>query len=187
MVHMSGAAQTVEVPIRPEWTPNVFAQAVMIRDGRFWRGQKMIKVPPLHRTLAVKVTPTKAESAPANPRSMTSRRAMIGPSRCGRASLGVVDEAIYAIERDPLPNLVKAFYDRDWDAVFSASSLQWSFFGRSGHRSLQLAGLRPQRPFGQLKPERPPGPKKNPQEFPRHGLLGRRSAHRSQRPRARAV
>ena len=33
------------------------------------------------------------------------------------------------------------------------------FFGRSGHRSLKLAGLRPQRPFGQLKPERPPAPK----------------------------
>ncbi len=159
-IHMSGAAQTVEVPIRPEWTPNVFAQAVMIRDGRFWRGQKIIKVPPLHRTLAVKVTPAKAEFRPGEPAVYDlEARDPAGHPVAAELSLGVVDEAIYAIERDPLPNLVKAFYDRDWDAVFSASSLQWSFFGRSGHKSLQLAGLRPQRPFGQLKPERPPGPK----------------------------
>ncbi|MGD0578284.1 MAG: MG2 domain-containing protein, partial [Bryobacteraceae bacterium] len=159
-IHMRDAAETVEVPIRPEWTPNVFAQAVMIRNGRFWRGQKIIKVPPDHRTLAVKVTPAKTEFRPGEPAAYDlEARDPAGHPVQAELSLGVVDEAIYAIERDPLPNLVKAFYDRDWDQVFSASSLQWTFFASSGHKSLKLAGLRPQRPFGQLKPERPPAPK----------------------------
>ena len=159
-IHMQDSAETIDVPIRPEWTPNVFAQAVMIRNGRFWRGVKSIAVPPVHRTLAIQVTPAKTEFRPGEPAVYNLQaHDPSGHPVQAELSLGVVDEAIYAIERDPLPNLVKAFYDRDWDSVFSASSLQWSFFGRSGHRSLKLAGLRPQRPFGQLKPERPPAPK----------------------------
>jgi hypothetical protein len=159
-IHVQDSAETVDVPIRPEWTPNVFASAVMVRNGRFWRGEKSIAVPPLHRTLAVRVTPAKTEFRPGEPAVYDlEARDPSGRPVQAELSLGVVDEAIYAIERDPLPNLVKAFYDRDWDSVFSASSLQWSFYATSGHKSLQLAGLRRQRPFGQLKPERPPAPK----------------------------
>src|ERR1039458_2527258 len=74
-------------------------------------------------------------------------------------SLGVVDEAIYALERDPLPDLVKALYEREWNQVGTQSSLQWNFYAQAGHKSMQLAGLRPRRSFGQLKPERPNAPR----------------------------
>jgi hypothetical protein len=159
-IHMKEAAGTVEVPIQAEWTPNVFAEAYMVRDGRFWRGNKLLSVPPAHKTLAVKVTPAKREFRPGEPAQYDiEARDPAGRPVRAEVSLGVVDEPIYALERDPLPNLVKAFYDREWNQVTTASSLQWYFYAEAGHRSLKLAGLRPHGTFGQLKPERPAAPK----------------------------
>ncbi len=159
-VHIREAAETVEVPIQAEWTPNVFAEAYMVRDGRFWRGNKMLSVPPAHKTLAVKVTPAKREFRPGEPaRYDIEARDPAGRPVQAEVSLGVVDEPIYALERDPLPNLVKAFYDRVWNQVTTASSLQWYFYAQAGRRSLKLAGLRPHGTFGQLKPERPTAPR----------------------------
>ena len=159
-IHMTEAAQTVDFPVQAEWTPTIFAQAYTIRDGKFRRGTKMLSIPPAHRTLAVKVIPEKREFKPGEPAvyNIEARDASGRPVKA-EFSLGVVDEAIYAIERDPLPNLVKSFYDREWDHVFSASSLEWNFYAQAGRKSLQLAAIRPQRPFGQLKPERPPAPR----------------------------
>jgi hypothetical protein len=159
-IHMKEAAGTVEVPIQAEWTPNVFAAAYMVRDGRFWRGNKLLSVPPAHKTLAVKVTPAKREFRPGEPAQYdVEAKDPAGRPVQAEVSLGVVDEPIYALERDPLPNLVKAFYDREWNQVTTASSLQWYFYAQAGHRSLKLAGLRPRGTFGQLKPERPTAPK----------------------------
>lgn len=159
-IHMKEVAETFEVPVRAEWTPNVFASAYMVRDGRFWRGVKMLNVPPAHRTLAVKVTPAKREFRPGEPAQYDiEARDPAGRPVQAEVSLGVVDEPIYALERDPLPNLVKAFYDREWNQVTTASSLQWYFYAQAGRRSLKLAGLRPRNTFGQLKPERPTAPK----------------------------
>lgn len=159
-VHIKDAAETVEVPIRGEWTPDVFASAYMIRNGRFWRGTKMLNIPPAHKTLAVKVTPAQREFKPGE-QAVYDVEAKDPAGRPVKAefSLGVVDEPIYALERDPLPNLVKAFYDREWNQVNTASSLQWYFYAQAGHKSLKLAGMRPRRTFGQLKPERPNAPK----------------------------
>lgn len=159
-IHMRKAAEMVEVPVQAEWTPNVFASAYMVRDGRFWRGAKLLNVPPAHKTLAVKVTPAKREFRPGEPAiyDIEARDPAGRPVRA-EVSLGVVDEPIYALERDPLPNLVKAFYDREWNQVTTASSLQWYFYAQAGHRSLKLARLRPHGTFGQLKPDRPTAPR----------------------------
>jgi uncharacterized protein YfaS (alpha-2-macroglobulin family) len=159
-VHMKEAAETVEVPIQSKWVPNVFVSTYVVRDGRFWRGTKMLSIPPADRTLAVKVTPAKREFRPGEPAQYDiEARDPAGRPVQAEVSLGVVDEPIYALERDPLPNLVKAFYDREWNQVTTASSLQWYFYAQAGRRSLKLAGLRPRNTFGQLKPERPTAPK----------------------------
>ena len=159
-IHMKDSAETVEVPIRGEWTPDVFASAYMIRNGRFWRGTKMLNIPPAHKTLTVKVTPSQHEFKPGEPAVYdVEARDPAGRPVKAEFSLGVVDEPIYALERDPLPNLVRAFYDREWNQVNTASSLQWYFYAQAGHKSLQLSAMRPRRAFGQLKPERPNAPK----------------------------
>ena len=159
-VHMKEAAGTVEVPIQSKWVPDVFVSTYVVRDGRFWRGTKMLSIPPADRTLAVKVTPAKREFRPGEPAQYDiEARDPAGRPVQAEVSLGVVDEPIYALERDPLPNFVKALYDREWNQVTTASSLQWYFYAESGRRSLKLAGLRPRSTFGELKPERPTAPK----------------------------
>jgi uncharacterized protein YfaS (alpha-2-macroglobulin family) len=143
-IHMKEAAETVEVPIQAEWTPNVFAAAYMVSDGRFWRGNKMLSVPPEHKTLAVKVTPAKREFRPGEP---------------AQYDIEAKDPAGRPVQAEVSLGVVKAFYDREWNQVTTASSLQWYFYAQAGHRSLRLAGLRPHGAFGQLKPERPTAPK----------------------------
>ena len=69
-------------------------------------------------------------------------------------SLGVVDEAIYAIQRDQSQDMMGFFYGRRYNSVQTESSLSYYFSGAAGTRRMQLARLRPSTALAQLKPER---------------------------------
>jgi uncharacterized protein YfaS (alpha-2-macroglobulin family) len=69
-------------------------------------------------------------------------------------SVGVVDEAIYAIKKDRTPDILNFFYGRVWNTVNTSDSLSYYFHGEAGKRRMQLAALRPMSKLAQLKPER---------------------------------
>ena len=74
-------------------------------------------------------------------------------------SLGVVDEAIYAIRRDETPDILNFFYGREYDAVTTTNSLSFYFAGEAGTRRMRLAELRRPSQLAQLKPDRLVQPK----------------------------
>ena len=69
-------------------------------------------------------------------------------------SLGVVDEAIYAIRPEATTDILKFFYGRVFNRVTTDSSLAYYFHGEAGKKQMQLANVRPHKWLAEIKPER---------------------------------
>ena len=91
-------------------------------------------------------------------------------------SLGVVDEAIYAIRPDETPDILNYFYGRTFNSVYTDNSLTYYFNGEAGTRRMRLAALRSPSLPG-FKPERLVRPKIR-KAFPDTFLLGSRHLSR---------
>jgi uncharacterized protein YfaS (alpha-2-macroglobulin family) len=146
---------TVDVPITAEMAPNFYLSASAISKGKLLSSTKSVKVPPVQQTLQVTLEASKPQFLPGEKGEYTlTARDHAGRPVQAEFSLGVVDEAIYAIRRESMPELVNFFYGRDYNRVSLESSLNYYFSGESGKRKMQLARIRPYTASAQLKPER---------------------------------
>lgn len=154
-ISATGPTVTVEVPILPEYVPNLFLSAVFLRGNQLYQGLKSIKVPPLEQQLSVEVKSSKEEFRPGENGVFTiEAKDHAGQPASAEFSLGVVDEAIYAIRRETAQDIVNFFYGRSYNHVTTSSSLSYDFHGEAGKRRMQLAQIRPFNALAQLKPER---------------------------------
>ena len=150
----------VDVPIVKEFVPNIFVNAVMVRDNQLAQGSKSLKVPPDEFKLSLELTPSKPQFKPGEAGVYTLlAKDSAGKPVAGEFSVGVVDEAIYAVRPDGTPDIVKTFFGKEWSRVSTDSSLSYYFQGEAGKRRMQLAAIRPFRPRAQLKPDRLVEPK----------------------------
>lgn len=165
-VHLKGAAETVEVEVEDSWTPNVFAEVVFVYKDTVYRGSRMLKAPPVEKQIQVAVTSDKAQYQPGEAATLRiEAKDHAGRPVEGEFSVGVVDEAIYAVKREIQPDITQAFYGRRWRQVQTDTSLYFYFYGEAGRRRMELAALRPRTAYAQLKPERLVEPKVR-KEFP---------------------
>ena len=157
---VKGGTVTVDVPIESGHAPNVFLSAIFVRDNKLHRGSKIIKVPPIEKQIQVEVTTAKSEYKPGEPAqfAVTANDHKGQPVRA-EFSLGVVDEAIYALARDQQPDIVKVFYGQQWNRVSTDTSLDYYFTGEAGTRRMMLAQIGKPLSRAQLKPERLTEPK----------------------------
>ncbi len=165
VVKSDGGSVTVDVPIRPEFAPNFYVAAAFIRDNKFYSGSKSLKVPPTQHELKVDLQPSKPQYHPGQPGAYTIKAtdASGKPVAGADFSLGVVDEAIYAIEPESLGSILNAFYGTVYSKVSTDSSLSYYFTGQAGKRAMQLAeghgAARTSSALAALKPERLVQPK----------------------------
>ncbi|MEO7651395.1 MAG: alpha-2-macroglobulin family protein, partial [Bryobacteraceae bacterium] len=144
----------VNIPIKPEYAPNFFINATFVQDGQLRQGSKNITVPASGQQLKVEVQTAKPEYKPGEPAvySITTRDNE-GKPIAAEVSIGVVDEAIYAIRPESAPDIFKSFYGKTYNRVNTDSSLNYYFQGEAGKRRMQLTGIRNRRNLAQLKPE----------------------------------
>ncbi len=161
VVKSGGGSVTVDVAVQPEFAPNFYVSASFIRDNKFYSGNKSLKVPPTQHELNVELQPSKPQYQPGQPGAYTIKAtdAAGEPVAGADFSLGVVDEAIYAIEPESVGGIVTAFYGTIYSRVSTDSSLSYYFSGQAGKRAMQLANVRPSHGLAQLKPERLVQPK----------------------------
>ncbi len=161
VLRSKGATASFEYAVTGDDEPGFFVSACFIRKGQIYQGQKRVIVPPDDHKLNVKISADKPQYLP----GQTATYSLDVMSLNGKAvvgadfSLGVVDEAIYAIRKDETPDIVNFFYGREWDSVFTENSLMYFFSGEAGKRRMQLAELRNASVLAQLKPERLVQPK----------------------------
>lgn len=160
VLRVKGGSAVVEVPVQARHTPNVFLEAVFVKDNTLYRGSKALKVPPVEKQIQVELSSPKTEYKPGEPAVMTvSAKDHAGRPVEAEFSLGVVDEAIYAIQREAQPDIVNVFYGRQWNRVGTDTSLNYYFYGEAGKRRMQLALAARGATRAQLKREEMAGPK----------------------------
>ncbi len=144
LIRSEGATALFEYSVSADDEPGFFVSAQFVRKGQMYQGQKRVKVPPDEHKLNVKLVTDKPQYSP----GQTATYDVDVTSADGRPvaqadlSLGVVDEAIYAIRPDETPDIVNFFYGREWDSVFTENSLTFFFNGEAGTRRMRLAELR---------------------------------------------
>lgn len=143
---------TIDVPIRGEFQPRVFVAASFVKNGRLYEGSATLRVPPVERELAVEIRSAKAEYKPGEPvRYDVQVKDHQGRGVRTELSLGVVDEALYAVKRDLTQTPLSFFYGNTYNEVNNSNSLTYYFRGEAGKRAMRLAQIRPS--LGQLKPD----------------------------------
>jgi len=132
VVRSSGNSTLVNVPITEAFSPNVFANVRFVNDDQHYEQSRVLLVPPTQKFITVKVTPDRSEYRPQELGTFTIETF----DRAGRpvsaeVSLGIVDEAIYAIAPETTPEIARFFYGKRWNQVRSSTSYNFSFYGRS--------------------------------------------------------
>jgi len=152
----SGDATAVfEIPVTAQDEPGIYVNAHLIRNGDLFSASRYIKVPPDDHKLQIAIATDKPQYLPGDKAQYTIQvnDAAGKPVPRAELSLGVVDEAIYAIRRDFMQDPLLFFFGHDWNRVRTEESFQFYFQGEAGKRRMQLAQLRPPTRLAQLKPE----------------------------------
>jgi uncharacterized protein YfaS (alpha-2-macroglobulin family) len=153
VIKVTGESATIEIPITADHQPNVFVSASFIRDNALYQAVRNLKVPATQQVLSLDVQPSKPQFQPGEAAvyNITAKDASGKPVQT-ELSIGVVDEAIYAIRPDDTQPISSFFYGNVYDRVYTESSLSFYFHGEAGKRQMQLAGRLTYHPMAQLKP-----------------------------------
>jgi alpha-2-macroglobulin len=145
-----------EVPTTANDEPGISVNAAFVRDGTFHDGSIYIKVPPVDHQLNVSIATDKPQYLPGQKAEYNIAVTDVAgkPVPNAEFSLGVVDEAIYGIRPDNGEDILKFFFNRDYNRVATENSFNYFFTGQAGKRRMQLAQLRPPSRLAQLKPDR---------------------------------
>ena len=149
------ATAILEVPVTAQDEPGIWVSAQYLRKGVMYQGTKNLKVPPVNHQLNVNIATDKPQYRPGDTAQYTVQ--VTGgdgkPAPGAELSLGVVDEAIYAIRPDTTQSPLAYFFSHDWNMVHTEDSLNFYFNGEAGKRRMRLASLRAPSRLAQLKPD----------------------------------
>lgn len=104
---------------------------------RYYAGSTQLVLPPEHRMMKVEVVADRERYRPGEEANLLVKTSdHKGRPVSAEFSLGVVDEAIYAIREDSLASLSLALNPRLPYSVVTGTSLQFSFYGYGAEKSL---------------------------------------------------
>jgi hypothetical protein len=153
--HATSPSVTVDVPITTEQQPNVFVAIAFFHDNQLFQTTKNLSVPAIQQKLQVAIQPSATQFEPGQKATYTiTAHDADGKPVAGEFSLGIVDEAIYAIHPDASGDISAAFFGPVYDNVSTDSSLNFYFSGEAGAKEMFLAYENASRPraLAQLKP-----------------------------------
>jgi uncharacterized protein YfaS (alpha-2-macroglobulin family) len=156
----TGTSLTVDIPVEERYEPNFFLGVTFVKDEQLLEATKNISVPATEKVLKVTVETDQPQYKPNDKVTYT----LITQDEQGRpvsaeVSLGVVDEAIYAVRPDAVPPPEKVFYRRIWDQVYTQFSTTYWFTGYSGRHKMELTSLRAPTRLADFKGGQPVQPK----------------------------
>jgi hypothetical protein len=140
-IDVQGRAVMIDLPIKDNFSPNIFLSVAYVKNGELYEHSKSIAVPARNKFLQLEVLPDRKEYKPRDPASYTviARNADSTPAQGVEVSLGVVDEAVYSIRPDASGDIRKAFYGTQYNRVSTHFSTAYSFTGYSGSKKMELA------------------------------------------------
>jgi hypothetical protein len=137
-----GTTALIDIPVTEAMQPNVWAVFEIVAEGRRQMVEVPIRVPKRDRRLSVAVTMDKERYQPGQPMKVSVEvKDAAGKPAAADLSVGVVDEAIYALSQELHPDPVRFFHPTRRHGVLRSGSTDWSFHDL----------LRRQRPVWSLK------------------------------------
>lgn len=141
---VKGNSFTLDIPIEERYEPNFFVGVAYVKNDQLSEGTKDIPVPATEKTLKVTVETDKEKYRPNDKVTYTLKTMdSKGKPVSAEVSLGVVDEAIYAIQPDLVRPPEKVFYGKNYNKVYTQFSTTYWFNGYSGNHKMELTRLRP--------------------------------------------
>ena len=139
---VQGTTTVVEIPVTAAMQPNVWAVFEIVAEGQRQLAEVPIRVPKLDRRLQVRVSTDQERYQPGQTMKVAvDVKDSDGKPIAADLSVGVVDEAIYALSAELHPDPVRFFHPTRRHGVIRVGSTEWSFYDM----------LRRQRPVWSLK------------------------------------
>jgi len=129
---MDATAKMVEIPIKSNYEPNTYITATLVGPKRqFYNQSTLLKVSPDEHFLHLSIQTDKPKYKPGDMAIYTIKATNSHgkPVPKTELSLGVVDESIYAIRPEAVPDIRKFFYAKIENAVSTYSSFPEDFSG----------------------------------------------------------
>jgi hypothetical protein len=101
LVHVTGTAKLIELPIAEKYVPNIYLNAAMVSDAQLFVDTKQVVVPPVQQFLSIDVKADRDEYQPgaAGTLSITAKDAN-GKPASAEIALGIFDESVNYIQQD---------------------------------------------------------------------------------------
>ena len=101
LIHVTGTAKLIEVPIEEKHIPNVYLTGAMVSDLQFFVDSKQVVVPPVEQFLAVAVKPDREQYRPQEEGTLAiSTKDVNGRGISTEVALGLIDESVKYIQTD---------------------------------------------------------------------------------------
>jgi alpha-2-macroglobulin len=101
LVHVTGTAKLIELPIEEKHVPNIYLNAAMVSDGYLSVDTKQVVVPPVEQFLSVAVKPDREQYQPREEGTLAvNTRDANGKPVAAEIALGLMDESVKYIQQD---------------------------------------------------------------------------------------
>ena len=113
LVKLTARTTVLKVPIRPAYMPAVHVACCFLHGKKFFSGEALCNVSRERKALDVQIVPNQQKYQPGD-KATYQIKTLTTDHKPAQAevSLGVVDEAVYAIEPDNTPNIISYFYPK---------------------------------------------------------------------------
>jgi uncharacterized protein YfaS (alpha-2-macroglobulin family) len=125
----SGTTLSIPLRLRDAMSPNVYATATVVSGGRFYTQSTLIVIPPKDRFLEVDITTDKATYKPGEKAELrVAVKDERGRPADAEVAIGVVDQAVYAIAPEVVPDIRTFFYGQRPNEVVTNLSTGYSMY-----------------------------------------------------------
>ena len=123
LIHVTGTAKLIEVPIEQKHVPNIYLSAVMTSDANGFMDTKPVVVPPVEQFLAVNLKPDREQYQPREEGTLTvEAKDVNGRPVAAEIALGLVDESLKYIQQDYAGDPRQFYYGRKRPHTVSTTS-----------------------------------------------------------------
>jgi uncharacterized protein YfaS (alpha-2-macroglobulin family) len=101
VVHVTGNAKLIELPIEEKHIPNIYLRALLISDANVYHDSKEVVVPPVQQFLTIDVKSDREQYQPREEGTLSiSAKDVNGKPVAAEIALGLVDESVKYIQQD---------------------------------------------------------------------------------------
>ncbi len=113
LIHVTGTAKLIELPIEEKHVPNIYLSAVMVADAAWFMDTKQVVVPPVKQFLNVAVKADREQYQPREEGTLAiSAKDVDGRPVSAEIALGLVDESVKYIQQDYAGDPRQFYYGR---------------------------------------------------------------------------